>query len=417
MFDKLLGCFFTGVLCRASSAVPSSGPSQTTVMHKIGHGGTHFTSWAQKLREREVDSGVPALSYSPSGKRLVCAVGTKVCVLNAASLSIEVEIEAAHGAGHVRDVSFVGSDTVIVTAGDDFVVRTWHCSATTATQANAFEASNATAPATACSIAWAVCAGRLILAVGYADSRVRLWELGSGSCIGTLEGHSGPVLGVAISRDGQWLASASEDGSANLWRLPDGAYIRTLRARTNAGAFVRLRFGTVRSSHMLAVASSNGLAHVFDLSGLTPSTAGRTSASTSASTRPSGKPPASVGEPSDGEGKAARREGGEAPSGIIAPVATLRGHSGGIRDLAIGENGEVLATASQDKTIRLWKLRSGEHCRVLPGGNDVLSLAFSSSGSAKLAAATAKGSVKVFGIVPRGGEAGMMRPAAPRYGV
>lgn len=41
-----------------------------------------------------------------------------------------------------------------------------------------------------------------------------------------LSGHAGPVVDLTFSPDGQWLASASRDGSVRLWDLHHGAMIR-----------------------------------------------------------------------------------------------------------------------------------------------------------------------------------------------
>jgi hypothetical protein len=54
-------------------------------------------------------------------------------------------------------------------------------------------------------------------ATGTCGGRVILWEVGTGRQIRTFRGHSSAVDGLAFSRDGRWLASASRDGTARVW--------------------------------------------------------------------------------------------------------------------------------------------------------------------------------------------------------
>jgi len=58
-----------------------------------------------------------------------------------------------------------------------------------------------------------------ILASGSVDDTVRLWRVSDGFLLFTLQGHSGPVGGVAFSPDGRILASASSDGTIRLWGI------------------------------------------------------------------------------------------------------------------------------------------------------------------------------------------------------
>src|SRR5207302_3366970 len=57
------------------------------------------------------------------------------------------------------------------------------------------------------------------------DARIALWRPGDSAPDRVLEGHTGPVVGLAVSPDDRTLASASWDGTIRLWPLAGGAPI------------------------------------------------------------------------------------------------------------------------------------------------------------------------------------------------
>ena len=56
------------------------------------------------------------------------------------------------------------------------------------------------------------------LASGSSDQTIKLWNLKTGDLLCTLTGHKGSVWSVAFSPDGQMLASSSEDQTIKLWK-------------------------------------------------------------------------------------------------------------------------------------------------------------------------------------------------------
>src|SRR5262249_43078940 len=60
------------------------------------------------------------------------------------------------------------------------------------------------------------------IATGGADARIAIWRLGAPQPVNVFDGHTGPVVGLAVSPDGMTLASASWDHTARLWPLAGG---------------------------------------------------------------------------------------------------------------------------------------------------------------------------------------------------
>ncbi|MBI1917333.1 MAG: tetratricopeptide repeat protein, partial [Planctomycetes bacterium] len=60
--------------------------------------------------------------------------------------------------------------------------------------------------------------GRLALSAGR-DETLRLWEVSSGSCLRTFEGHKSGLRAAALSADSRFALSGSGDGTIRLWFL------------------------------------------------------------------------------------------------------------------------------------------------------------------------------------------------------
>lgn len=61
------------------------------------------------------------------------------------------------------------------------------------------------------------------IATAGAEARIAIWTPGQAQPDAVFEGHTGPIVGLAVSPDGKWLASASWDHTVRLWPLSGGA--------------------------------------------------------------------------------------------------------------------------------------------------------------------------------------------------
>lgn len=158
-----------------------------------------------------------------------------------------------------------------------------------------------------------------------------------------LEGHGGPVKGVAVSPDGRLALTASFDTALGLWALPGGRHIAWLDGH-EAAANAALFLGQGR-----AVSAGDDFALVlWDLDTATPlrRLTGHRGKVIDAALSPDGQVIASASW--DGTVGLWPVAGGEA--------RFLEGHRANVNDVAFAAQGEVLYSASYDGTIRRWDL-------------------------------------------------------------
>jgi len=195
-------------------------------------------------------------------------------------------------------------------------------------------------------------------------------ELQKWQCLQTIRGHAGAVLSVAISPDGQTIASGSSDNNIKIWQLLTGSLLLTLTG--HADAVLSVAF----SSDGLYIASGSkdktvNIWHLETVS-LWRSLSGHADAVDSVLFSPERETIATGGW--DNKIKIWHLETGEL-------LHTMDGHSRVDRAYAIGPDGETITSGSSENTIELWHLKTGKLIGSLPGHADAVeSVAFSADG-------------------------------------
>jgi WD40 repeat protein/serine/threonine protein kinase len=163
---------------------------------------------------RDHDWAISEMAISPhaDGPRLASgSVDGTVRVWDVKTGKQIVQPPLCHG-NDVQSVAFSQDGRFLASGGRDHVVKVW----STQTWKLFGELPDLTAAV--------ICVAfhprdSSVLAWGGSDSTVRVWKVGTKE-IHALRGHRSWVESVAFSPDGEWLASASLDGTVKIWKTP-----------------------------------------------------------------------------------------------------------------------------------------------------------------------------------------------------
>ncbi|RCJ34923.1 hypothetical protein A6769_21220 [Nostoc punctiforme NIES-2108] len=204
-----------------------------------------------------------------------------------------------------------------------------------------------------------------------------------GTKLRTLTGHTDIVRSVSFSPDGQTIATASFDRTVKLWRTSDGGLIRTLKGHT---AEV-LSLSWSANGKTIATGSADRTAKIWQVSDghLLRTFSGYKDFVNSVSFSPDGEILAIAS--ADKTVKLWR-----VSDGLLQK--TLLGHSAGVSSVAFSPDGQI-ASASEDKTVRLWR-RDGTLLKIIAAHNaEILSVNFSHDGQT-LASTSADSTIKLW---------------------
>ena len=168
-------------------------------------------------------------------------------------------------------------------------------------------------------------------------------------CVQTLKGHSSMVHAIAISPDGQFIASGSNDKTIKLWQVGTGKLVRQLgRWSSSHSSMVHSVAFSPISSNLSYQGESGKSAGVADLNrGILAS----------------GSWDNTIKLWDVNTGK---------------EIRTLTGHANWVNSVAFSPDGKFLASGSADCTIKLWQVQTGIEIQTFTGHSDpVSSVAYS----------------------------------------
>ncbi|MBN1446955.1 MAG: choice-of-anchor D domain-containing protein, partial [Bacteroidetes bacterium] len=225
------------------------------------------------------------------------------------------------------------------------------------------------------------------LASGGADGRVRIWNTGDGTMVRELTGHSGAVHTVRFTPDGNYLAVGSA-GNVILWQAWDWGRAWTHNGDTSSDGALAVHpkgaWIASASGNAISILDFNGGNQLRQLTG-------------------HGNRVRSLDVTNDG---LLLVSGSDDRSIRVwnaltwSQVRAMTGHTGGVNSVRASNAGGRIISASDDNSVRVWDGRDGSQLHRFDGHNAAVHTAAFDRRTKLVLSGDGDGSVRVWGYVP-----------------
>ena len=354
---------------------------------------------------------VTAIAFAPNGKFLASASADNTLRLwSLANDKVQLLRQMKGHQDWVTSVAFSPKGDTIASGSRDGKIKIWQLDGTNIHTLSAHQGwvNDVTfAPSVAGKSANNLTESSYLLASSGEDGTIKLWSVNGDSSkqLKNIQGDEARITKLTFSPDGSNIATASENGIVKLWRTSDGSLLNYYPTKAEINDLSYSPDG-----QFLATAEANGQLNIWNADGIWQQTLNEHGGQfLSLSFHPDGHTLASASSDKTVTIWQVRKPAFLANGGIysiaVSPVSpeifaatgwsgeielwrkkadnsrelifTLPGHDTTVTQIQFSPDGNILASASWDRTIKLWRIDDGTLITTLTGHQDgINSIAF-----------------------------------------